>query len=413
MAFKFKGINIPIVSTWDPKGTRKAQTGLQKFGSFATRAFDGLALAAGAFAVKFGVDAVKAAAEAEKSELRLAKALENTTKATDAQIDATEKYITKVQFATGINDNDLRDSLGNLLVATRDVTKAQKLQALALDISAGTGKDLSTVSAALTKAYNGNFGSITRLGVPLEEAIVKSKDFTEVQKVLTSTFGGQSAAAAETYEGKLKRLNEQFGEMQEEVGFLLLDQLQPLMKWVSSPEGGKVIEDFGKAFATAIKAAADALPGILSALKKIGGVASGLGIDPSTFMNAPMLAAAAAFRLTPGPIQIKALAAIAAYAATDNAISEKFDSEIGDSQAFFDTKIKETGTLYNTGKKYSVGGFTNTGKINMGSRGYSVPGQAPQQVVNINVSGQVMDPEGTARAINKLLAQSKRRAGLY
>jgi hypothetical protein len=386
---------------------------LQKFGSFATKAFDGLAIAAGAFAVKFGVDAVKAAAEAEKSELRLAKTLQNTTKATNAQIEATEDYITTTQFATGVNDNDLRESLEKLLVATKDVTKAQELQALALDISAGTGKDLSTVSTALTRAYNGQFGSITRLGIPLDEAIVKSKDFDAVQKQLAKTFEGQSAAAAETMEGKLARLNERWTEMQEEVGVLLLENLEPLMKWVSSPEGGKVIDDFGKAFSSALQAAAEELPGILSALKKIGAVAGGLGIDPSTFMNAPMLAAAAAFRLTPGPIQLKALAAIAAYAATDNAISEKFDSEIGDSQAFFNNKIKETGTLYNTGKKYSVGGFTNTGNINSGANRYSVPGQAPQQNVTINMNGTVVDPEGTARAINKLLAQSKRRAGLY
>lgn len=413
MANRFGAITIPIFATLDKAGFKQAQTAVGKFGNAAVRSMDMAAAAAAAFAVKFGVDAVKAAAEAEVAEKKFAKTLKNTTKATNRQVEAMEEYVTQTQMASGVNDNDLRVSLGNLLRVTKNQTKAQELNNLAMDIAAGTGKDLDSVSLALAKAYAGNLGSLTRLGVSLDESTVKNKDFAAAQEELNELFGGQAAAAADTYDGKLKRLNERWGEMQEEVGVLLLEQLEPLMKWLSSPQGGKVIEDFGKAFSSAIQASAEALPGILNVLKKIGKAASGLGIDPSTFMDAKMLAAAAAFRLTPGPIQLKALAAIAAYAATDMANSPKLDTKIEDFEAFAANERNKAAAIA-TGKfkNVSVGGYTNTG-VYTGLPQYNTfkpVANTPQTVINI--SGAV-DPEMTARQLQKILKQSGARAGSY
>jgi hypothetical protein len=138
-------------------------------------AFAALGAAAGAAAIKIGVDAVKAAIEDEKAQASLAQTLRNTTKATDAQIAATEDFIDKTARATGVADDQLRPSLQRLLVSTKDLTQAQKLQALALDISAGTGKDLLSVSDALAKASDGNFKALKNLGVELKtsETITK------------------------------------------------------------------------------------------------------------------------------------------------------------------------------------------------------------------------------------------------
>ena len=138
-------------------------------------AFAALGAAAGAAAIKIGIDAVKAAIEDEKAQASLAQTLRNTTKATDAQIAATEEFIDKTARATGVADDQLRPSLQRLLVSTKDLTQAQKLQALALDISAGTGKDLLSVSDALAKASDGNFKALKNLGVELKtsETITK------------------------------------------------------------------------------------------------------------------------------------------------------------------------------------------------------------------------------------------------
>ena len=147
-------------------------------------AFAALGAAAGAAAVTIGVQAVKAAIEDEKAQLGLAKALENTTGATKEQIKAVEGVIDAQSRATGISDDELRPSLQRLLVSTKDIAQAQKLQALALDISAGSGKSLAEVSEILAKASDGNYKALKSLGVELKTSTTSTKTLTVGKKDL-------------------------------------------------------------------------------------------------------------------------------------------------------------------------------------------------------------------------------------
>lgn len=196
-------------------------------------AFLAVGAAAGAMAIKIGIDAVKAAVEDEKAQKSLAITLKNTTKATDAQVAAVEDYIDKTARATGVADDQLRPSFDRLVRSTQDVTKAQKLQTLALDIAAGTGKDLATVSEALGKAYDGNLGALKRIGVPLDENIVKTKDFDAAVVALTQTFAGQADAAAETFAGRLARIRIAIDEAKEQLGQALLPLLERFARFAT------------------------------------------------------------------------------------------------------------------------------------------------------------------------------------
>jgi hypothetical protein len=205
---------------------------IEKFGKIAGAAFLAAGAAAAAYAGKLAIDGVKAAIEDEAAQLRLATSLKNVTGATDATIAATEDYITKTSLATGVTDDELRPSLDRLVRATKDVTEAQKLQSLALDIAAGTGKDLGAVSEALGKAYDGNFASLKKLGVSLDESIIKNKDFDAATRVLATTFKDQATLQADTFDGKIRRLNVAFSEGKETVGAFILDAITPLIEIV-------------------------------------------------------------------------------------------------------------------------------------------------------------------------------------
>ena len=196
-------------------------------------AFLAVGAAAGAMAIKIGIDAVKAAVEDEKAQKSLAITLKNTTKATDAQVKAVEDFIDKTARATGVADDQLRPSLDRLLRSTQDITKAQKLQTLALDISAGTGKDLATVTEALGKAYDGNLGALKRIGVPLDENIIKTKNFDAATKALSETFAGQADAAAETFAGRMARIKIAIDEAKEQLGQALLPLLERFAKFAT------------------------------------------------------------------------------------------------------------------------------------------------------------------------------------
>jgi hypothetical protein len=206
---------------------------LEKFSAAAKAAFIAAAAAAAAYAAKLAVEGVKAAIEDEAAQKRLATALENVTGATEAQIAAVEKQILKTSLATGVADDKLRPALQRLAVATGDVTQSQDLLSLALDISAGTGKDVETVANALAKAYEGNTSTLSRLGVGISAAEAKTLGFQGVIKQLSDTFGGTAASQAETFEGRIARLQVAFDETKETVGAALLPIIERLLAFIT------------------------------------------------------------------------------------------------------------------------------------------------------------------------------------
>ena len=181
------------------------------------------AVAAGALAVKLGVDGVQAAIADEASADKLAKTLENLGAAHDVQ--HVEDYIDALSRSAGVADDKLRPAYDRLFRSVGNVTEADRLLALSLDIAAGTGKDLEAVTNALGKAYDGNTGALGKLGTGIDAGILKTGDMNVITEALATTFGGQAATAAETYQGQLARLSVGFDELKESFGRGFLDAL--------------------------------------------------------------------------------------------------------------------------------------------------------------------------------------------
>jgi hypothetical protein len=204
-----------------------------KVGKMVGAAFAAAAAAAGAYAIKIGVEGVKAAIEDEKAQTQLALALENATGATQAQIAATEQSILQMSLATGVADDELRPALGRLVRSTGDITQAQDLLTNALDIATATGKPLETVANALGKAYDGNTAALGKLGIGLSAAELKTMDFTAVQSRLSDLFGGAAARNADTYAGRIARMQVAFDEAKETIGFALLPILEKVINFIN------------------------------------------------------------------------------------------------------------------------------------------------------------------------------------
>jgi hypothetical protein len=200
------------------------------FGKKAAVAFAVAGAAAVAYAGKLAIDGVKSAIEDEAAQAKLANTLRNVTAATDAQIASTEKYILKTSLATGISDDELRPSLDRLTRATKDLDKAQKLQTLALDIAAGSGKSLQAVTESLSKAQEGNLAGLSRLGVGITKAELATLSFDQITAKLAGTFENQATKQADTFQGKLARLQVAFDEGKETVGAYILTAITPLVE---------------------------------------------------------------------------------------------------------------------------------------------------------------------------------------
>ena len=233
-------ITIPIISEFDGAGIqravaefkqlegagKKAQFAIKKAAVPAGLALAGLAVALG--------DATKGAIEDDAAQQLLAATITKNTGATEAQIKANEDWISTQGKLLGVTDDDLRPALSRLVTQTHDVAKAQELAALAMDISAATGKPLATVTEALAKAAGGSTTALGKLSPELKDMMKNGLDAEGAMSVLTDTFGGAAQTAADTAQGQFKRLSVSLAETKESIGAALLPAIEAVLPFLTA-----------------------------------------------------------------------------------------------------------------------------------------------------------------------------------
>jgi len=209
------------------KAFKQAETATDKLSKSVKSLAKTFGLAFGTAAViGYAKASVKAAAADQKAQQQLALALKNVGLERDAA--SAERFIQRLQSEYGVIDDLLRPSYQKLAVATKNTAETQRLLGIALDISASTGRDLDTVTGALSKAYLGNNTALGKLGVGISKADLKTKSFKEITDDLAVTFKGSAKAASETYAGSIAKLGVAAANVQEIIGTGLIDALKNL-----------------------------------------------------------------------------------------------------------------------------------------------------------------------------------------
>ena len=198
------------------------------FGKKAALAFAAAGAAIGAFALA----SVKAAAEDEASQKKLEETIRNTTNATAQQIAGIDKYVTAQSIATATTDDIIRPALSRLLRSTGDLTKAQELLTLSQEIAAATGKPLEAVTNAVAKSFDGSNTALTKLGVGIDAATLKTLTFDETQQLLNQTFDGFIENQSTTAAFKFQQLSIAIDETKEQVGAALLPAVTALTEYI-------------------------------------------------------------------------------------------------------------------------------------------------------------------------------------
>lgn len=245
---------------------------VSEFGKKAGLAFAAAGAAAVAYSGKLLVDGVQSAIADAAAQEKLALTLQNVTGATEAQIAATEDYITQTSIAFGITDDELRPSLERLARATGDVQKAQELQTLALDIAAGSGKSLESVTNALARATEGNTSSLGRLGIGLSKTELATMSMEQITAKLANTFEGQASAKADTFQGKMDRLQIAFDEGKETVGAYILTAITPMVETIVNkviPAIADFTSNLGEKLAPVMKIIQPIINGVRSAFNSV------------------------------------------------------------------------------------------------------------------------------------------------
>jgi len=233
-------INIPIITEYIGTGVDKAIKEfkqLETTGEKAQFAIKKAAIPAAAALAGLGavaVDAVKGAMEDAAAQEQLARNIRGVTNASDSAIKKNEAFISSLSMSTATADDELRPALAKLVIGTEDLAKAQQGLKLAQDIAAGTGKDLATVSDALSKAYAGNDKGLRALDPRMKSLLKAGIDVEGAMSILADTFGGDAAAAADTAAGRFKTLQIGLSETKESIGAALLPAIQALLPLVET-----------------------------------------------------------------------------------------------------------------------------------------------------------------------------------
>ena len=196
-------ISIPIVSEFNSTGINKAIKQFKQLETTSEKAQFAIKKAAipaaAALTAVVGVigSSVKAAVDDLAAQEALATQLKTTIGATKQQIKEVEKYISKTSMASAVTDDKLRPALAGLLRNTNDLTRAQDLANIALDVATATGKDYEAVALALGKAESGNYAALKKLGIPLGENALALQDQAKFTKVLIKAQQDYQAAVDE------------------------------------------------------------------------------------------------------------------------------------------------------------------------------------------------------------------------
>ena len=316
------GITIPLITEFKDVGIKQA---MKEFGELETagekaqfaikKAAVPAALALTAVVAVIG-QAAKAAIEDEAAQASLARQIESSTGATAKQIEGVEQYISSLGRSVAVSDDQARPAFQALVVATKDLTIAQDLMNIAIDVSAATGKDLTAVTDALAKAYAGNMRGLQTLSPELKVMIKDGADLETVMGVLTTNFGGAGEAAANTAAGGMKKLGIAFNETKESIGMAFLPVFEKLLP---------VIEKFA--------AWAEKNPSLLAALVvSLGAVSAGIvafnALQALTLaLNTALTASFTALYVATGVVVILAIvAALVALQIKFNLIGKAVDA---------------------------------------------------------------------------------------
>lgn len=262
-------IRIDIASEFKDKGFKQAEK--------ATNGLQGNLKALGKTLVgvlsvrevyQFGKAAVKAFGDDELAAKRLSQTLGNLGLAfEDSRVT---QFISDMEAASGVLDDQLRPAFQSLLTTTGSVTKSQELLGLALDVAAGSGVDVVSVAGDLSKAYIGNTKSLAKYNTGLSRAELQTSSFADIQALLAKQFAGQNAAYLDTYAGKVAILNVAYANMQETIGKGLVDAFQILSGDQGIAGGTSAMDAFGDSVADTTRGIATLIAGFKDLKSYIG-----------------------------------------------------------------------------------------------------------------------------------------------
>lgn len=204
---------VAISTKFDNTGITKGIAAIKNF------AIAGVSIGAVA---GFMADVTRRAAENETAINKLTMAMKNQGIYTNALKDDYLAFAQELQKTTKYADEEIMSVMQLLTTFGLHDQQLKRATRSILDLSSAYGMDLNSAAMLIGKAFAGNAETLKRYGITVDDSVSKSGKFDAVMRQLEMRFGGGAQAEMNTYAGKVANLKNQYDEMAETIGRILI-----------------------------------------------------------------------------------------------------------------------------------------------------------------------------------------------
>ena len=214
-------------------GLRKATRSMTKFGKSMQRTGQTLSKSLTLPVLAFGAASVKAFDEQIKAETKLRTALGEDEKA----FARLKKQAQELQKITLFGDEATIEAAAFLAQLGLNENAISRLLPLIQDFATAQNMQLGDAAKLVAKSVGSSTNALSRYGITIEGAVGETERLDSAVNALTTAFGGTSQAIAKEGLGAFQQLKNELGDVSEEFGKLILDNIDPLKKSISELTG--------------------------------------------------------------------------------------------------------------------------------------------------------------------------------
>ena len=236
MAKKFTSADIEIGAKDKTKaGISSAKKGIGGL-TQAVKSY-GAEIGAVVLAIRQGMKFIKNLTDAygiqQDAIVELESALKSTGDYTPTLSQEMQDLASQLQSVTTYGD-EATLSAAAMLQSLADLSGEGLKQAIPLvqDLAAGMGIDLKVAASLVGKTLGSTTNAMSRYGIVLDMTGTKSEKLAELQEQINQKFGGRAVALAGTYTGKMTSLKNAYSDLQESMGAIIADRMEPMIPLV-------------------------------------------------------------------------------------------------------------------------------------------------------------------------------------
>ena len=177
----------------------------------------------------FAAVSVKTFNDQAQAETKLATAL----KGNETAYASLTQQAKELQKVTLFGDEETMAAQALIAAMVKEEEQILRVMPLVQDFATAKGMDLAGAADLVSKTLGSSTNALSRYGIEVTGAVGSTERLESLTNGLSNAFEGQAEAVAKVGAGPLIQLKNQFGDLMEELGGIVMNFLQPFADWVT------------------------------------------------------------------------------------------------------------------------------------------------------------------------------------